>query len=137
VVKPLCALLAEIALFVTAQALASSTNEGARDSALQWLQVVDSGNYNNATLMIAQELRGARDWGKYLADHRAPLGRIGKRQLADEKRITSIPAIPGARNYELLRFGTSFERKVIAVEEVTLLKTGCCWEVVDYKIINK
>ena len=136
-VKPLCALLTEIALFVTAQALASPKDEGARDAALQWLQVVDSANYNNATLMIAQEVRDARDWRKYLADHRSPLGRIGKRQLAGEKRLTSIPEIPGARNYELLRFRTAFEHKAIAMEEVTLLKTGCCWEVVDYKISDK
>ena len=121
----------------TAQGLASSKDEGARDAALQWLQVVDSGNYNNATLMIAQEVRDARDWRKYLADHRSPLGRIGRRQLAGEKRITSIPEIPGARNYELLRFRTAFEHKAIAMEKVTLLKTGCCWEVVDYKISDE
>jgi len=130
--------LAEIALITTAHALTlSAEDEGAREAARQWLQVVDSGNYNDATLMIAQEVRDTRDWRKYLADHRSPLGRARKRALKEEKRVTSIPEIPGARNYEQLRFKTSFERKAIAMEQVTLLKTGCCWEVVGYKISDK
>ena len=109
----------------------------AAEAALQWLQVVDSKNYSDAVLMIAQEVRETRDWRKFLADHRLPFDRAARRELINDRRITSISEIPGARNYKLLRFRTSFERKAVAMEEVTLLKTGCCWEVVGYKISDK
>jgi hypothetical protein len=134
VVKALCVLLSEIALISTAQALTlSAEDEGARDAARQWLQVVDSGNYQDATLQIAQEVRGTRDWRKHLADHRAPLGRVTKRQLTERRHATSIPEIPGVRSYTIVRFQTLFERGS-SIEQLTLAKMGCCWEVVGYEV---
>jgi hypothetical protein len=48
----LCA-IAQIAFALTL----SPNDEAARDGALQWLRVVDSGNYEEAALQMSQEIR--------------------------------------------------------------------------------
>ena len=131
----LIGLLLPFALMCSPNALASSPDdEGAREAALQWLQVVDSGKFEDATLQMSQEVRPLRDWPNYFAAHRAPLGRANKRQVAEIKRASTIPGVPGARNYKIIRFKTSFEHQPAATEEITMVKMGCCWEVAGYKI---
>lgn len=112
----------------------SPDNEVARDVALQWLRVVDSGNYKDATLLIAEHARGSQDWLKYFAAHRAPLGAVKNRQIVEMKHAHTIPGDPDLRQHDIVRFKTSFDRKPIAIEEVAITKMGCCWEVSDYTI---
>jgi len=112
----------------------SPADEAARDVALQWLGVVDSGNYKDATLLISEQVRGSRDWTKYFAAHRAPLGRVNNRKIAEVKHASTVPGDPEFRRHAILRFKTSFEHKAAATEEIVLTKMGCCWEVCGYSI---
>ena len=124
------------ALICSARAL-SPEDEAARAVALQWLEVVDSGNYKDAALMMSEAVRGSRDWSSYLAGQRATLGRVNKRHSVEVKHASTFPGAVGVRNYDIIRFKTSFERRSSALEEVVLAKMGCCWEVIGYEIREK
>ncbi len=122
----------------------SPEDEAARDIALQWLGVVDSGNYKDAALLISEEVRGSRDWTKYFAAHRAPLGHVNNRKIAEVKYASTVPGDPEFRRHAIVRFKTSFEHppsstygvasKAAAAEEIVLTKMGCCWEVWHYSV---
>jgi len=112
----------------------SAEEAAARDAALQWLQLVDSGNYKDAALMMSEQVRGTRDWANYFAVHRAPLGRANNRQITEVKHAKSIPGDPELRPHAIMRFRTSFDRKAAAAEEIVMTKMGCCWEVAGYRI---
>src|SRR5438105_1941699 len=96
------------ALLWSAHAL-SPADEAARDIALQWLEVVDSGNYKDAALMMSESVRGSHDWLSYLATHRAPLGGVNKRQIDQVKHASTVPGAADVRSYDIIRFKTSFE----------------------------
>jgi len=113
----------------------SPDEEAARDAALQWLGVVDSAKYNDAALMMSEQVRGTRDWANYFAVRRVPLGRASNRQMTEIKHAKSIPSDPELRPHAIIRFRTSFERKAAAAEEIVMTKMGCCWEVSGYSII--
>ena len=108
-----------------------------RDAALQWLQVLDSGNYKDATLLISEDVRGSRDWVNYFAAHRAPLGRVNNRRIAEVKHASTVPGDPELRLHAITRFKTSFEHKPIAMEEIVMTKIGCCWEIFGYTISDR
>ena len=109
-------------------------DEAARDVALQWLRVVDSGNYKDAALMISEQVRGSRDWANYFAAHRAPLGRANNRKIAEVKHASTVPGDPEVRPHAIMRFKTSFEHKAAATEQIVMTKMSCCWEVSGYSI---
>jgi hypothetical protein len=118
--------LGACALICSAQVLAiSPDDELARQVALQWLQVVDSGSYKDAALMMSEQVRGSQDWSNYFAIHRAPLGRVNKRQIVELKHASTVPGDPELRQHGIIRFKTSFERKAIVVEELIVTKMGC------------
>src|SRR5438552_11010467 len=130
-----CATLLILSLLYSANALTLSPNdEPAGDAAMQWLRVVDSGNYKDATLMISEQARGSQDWANYFAAHRAPLGRVKNRQIIEVKHASTVPGDPELRQHDIIRFKTSFERKPAAIEEVVMTKMGCCWEVSGYAV---
>jgi len=112
----------------------SPEDEATRDVALQWMGVVDSGNYKDAALLISEQVRGSRDWTKYFAAHRAPLGRVENRKIAEVKHASTVPGDPEVRPHAIIQFKTSFERKAAATEEIVLTKMGCCWEVWHYSV---
>ena len=112
----------------------SSADEAARDAALQWLRVVDSGNYKDAALMISEQVRGSRDWASYFAAHRAPLGRVSNRKIAEVKHASTVQGDPELRPHAIMRFKTSFQSKSAAIEQIVMTKMGCCWEVGDYSV---
>ena len=120
------------ALICSARAL-SKEDETAREVALQWLQVVDAGNYKDATLMISENARGSRDWANYFAAHRAPFGRVNNRKIAEVKHASTVPGDPEVRPHTIMRFKTSFEHNPTATEEIVMTKMGCCWEVSGYE----
>src|SRR5437667_11368853 len=70
----------------------SPEDEAVRDVALQWRGVVDSGNYKDAALLISEQVRGSGDGTKYFAAHRAPLGRVNNRKMANVKYASTDPA---------------------------------------------
>lgn len=123
------------ALFSPALAFAlSNEDEAAGQSALEWLHVVDSGNYKDAALMISNYARESRDWPNYLAKERTPLGRARNRQVVGVKHAATVAGDPETRQHAIIRFKSAFE-KIIAIEEIVVARTGCCWEIFDYKIL--
>jgi hypothetical protein len=112
----------------------SAEDQGSREAALQWLQVGDSGNYKDAALMLSEQVRVKRDWTNYLGANRVRLGRLNKREIIEVKHRSTIPGAAEIRNYDTIRFKTSFERKPVAFEEVVTAKIGCCWEIFGYEI---
>jgi len=112
----------------------SVEDEAARDVALQWLRVVDSGNYEDAAAQMSQETRILQNWSNYFAAHRAQLGRVNNRKIAAVKHASTIPSDPEMRQHNSIRFKTLFEHKPAAVEEIVLTKMSFCWEVFEYKV---
>src|SRR5260370_29187138 len=112
----------------------SPEDEATRDVALQWLGVVDSGNYKDAALLMSEQVRGSRDWTNYFAVNRAPLGRVNIRKIAEVKHASTVPGDPELRLHAIVRFKTSFEHKASATEEIVLTKIGCCWEISGYEV---
>jgi hypothetical protein len=126
-----------LSFYCSAHALSLSLDdEAARDGALQWLRIVDSGNYEEAALQMSQEIRALQNWVSYFAAHRGPLGRVKNRQIVEVKHRSSVPGTAEIRNHDIMRFKTSFEHKPGALEEVLMTKMGCCWEVSGYKIFR-
>jgi hypothetical protein len=124
-----------LSMCCSALALTSSPDdEAARQAAFDWVRVVDSGNYKHAALMMSEEVRGQQDWLGYFDSQRARLGSVNKREIGEVKHPRAIPGLVGVRNYAVIQFKTSFERKPVATEEVVMAKMGCCWEVVGYRI---
>jgi len=136
--------MSKINLFITllwsclcwsAQALSLLPNDNsARDAALRWLQLVDSGNYRRASVETAQDVRVPQHWLNYFSAHRARLGRARSRQINEIRHSPSLP-IENWR-YTTLRFKTSFERKPTVMEEVVLSKFSGRWEVSGYTIFT-
>ncbi len=136
-VRSILAVIGTSALICSALALSlslSPDDEAARDVALQWLRVVDSGNYKDAALMISEQVRGSRDWANYFAVHRAPLGRVNNRKIAEGKHASTVPGDTELRPHAIMRFKSSFERKAAATEQIVMTKMSCCWEVWGYSI---
>ena len=134
-VKPICVFIVASALIASAWALTLSRDDDhAREAALQWLQVVDSGNYKDAARMISEQVRVTRDWANYLSANRGRLGRVNKREIVEVEDRSTIPGAAEIRRYDTVRFKTSFERKPAAFEEVVTAKMGCCWEIFGYEI---
>jgi hypothetical protein len=112
----------------------TADDEAARNVALQWLQLVDSGNYKDAAALISEQARGSRDWANYFASHRAPLGRVNSRKIAEVKHASTVPGDTQLRPHAIMRFKTSFESKAAATEQIVMTKMSCCWEVWNYSV---
>jgi len=85
-------------------------------------------------LMMSEAVRATQDWSNYLAARRAPLGRLSKRNIIEIKHASTVPNAADVRNYDIIRFKTSFEHNPAATEEIVMTKMGCCWEVSGYSI---
>ena len=112
----------------------SKDDEAAQDAALQWLQLIDAGRYEEASSRTSQEVRTLENWLDFFSTQRALLGRCNKRQVDEVKHASTVPGVPEIRRYHVVRFKTSFEHRPAAVEEVTITKVGCCWEIFGYEI---
>ena len=141
----LCALLVIGACGIT-QAI-GQRDEAARDGAIQWLQLLDAGRYDEAASQVSLEARALEQWLQYFKAHRTSLGHANKRELVDSKHTSVFPGVPDVRRYHVLRFKTWFENppssdsgaanKSAVIEQVTIAKMGCCWEIFGYQISDK
>ena len=135
-VRTIFAVIGISALVCSAHAVSLTPDEeaAAREVALQWLQLVDSGDYEHAVGQTTEQIGVQQNWISYLIARRKPLGRVKSRQIVEVKRR---PAIRGAQiwwKYIGIRLKTSFEHKPAAMEEVVLTKMACCWEVSSYSV---
>jgi hypothetical protein len=138
VVKTILAMVGASALICSASTVTlSQREETARDAALQWLQLVDAGHNEEAASQASLEASPLQHWLNYFNAQRAPLGKAHTRQLVEMKHTSVMPGVPDVQRYYIIRFNTSFERKPRAIEQITIAKVGCCWEVFAYVISDK
>ena len=133
-VKPIVLLSAVTLTYSASAGTLPKQDEPARDAAIQWLQLVDAGRYEEAASLGSTEVRSFDQWREYFSAHRASLGRLNKRQLIEMKHRPTFPSAFQVRKYYLFRFKTSFEHQPVEIEEIVLAKVGCCWEVFGYTI---
>ena len=125
-------------LTYSAWAVPLPTNDDAAPAAaVKWLQLLDAGRVEEGASQGSQEVRSFEQWLNHFKIQRVALGRINKRHLVELKRSAIISGLPEVRRYFIVRFKSSFERKPTAIEEITISKVGCCWEVYEYKISDQ
>ncbi len=109
----------------------------ARSAALEWLQLVDAGNYaqswSTASALFRQQVSEAQ-WQSAAMGVRAPLGAVKSRRVMSADFMTVLPGAP-AGQYVVVRFDSSFEHRSSAVETVTPMKdSDGKWRVSGYYI---
>ena len=113
----------------------STDDQAARDAAVQWLNLLDAHQYNQAWDAQPPRIRaGIREnFIRFMQSRRAPLGRARSRSFLKVTRTNKLIGAPDG-NYEKIGFKTSFERKADSVEGVIVTKETGHWQVSGYKI---
>ncbi len=113
------------------------TEEAALVSVNAWLELVDTGKYDESWEQSASLFQQAVDkaaWHKQLAAVRTPLGELVGRKVKSSEYRTSLPGAPDGE-YVVILYDTSFEHKKSAVETVTPMKEPDeVWRVSGYYI---
>jgi hypothetical protein len=107
-----------------------------RAAALQWLQLVDAGNYAQAYEEEPARLRASTTDAQFtrsMEGRRAPFGRILSRKFIGAAFTRKLTGSPDGQ-YESILFRTSFEHKKVAAERVILAYESHQWRVVDYRV---
>jgi hypothetical protein len=116
---------------------AAAQKSAAQKSAVQWLALVDAGEYADSWKTAAGYFQTAitqDQWGHTIAGVRGPLGDLVSRKLKSANYTKSLPGPPDGE-YVVLRFDTSFANKEAAVETVTpRLDVDGTWKVSGYFI---
>jgi hypothetical protein len=108
----------------------------ARSAALHWLQLLDSGDYEEAFEFEAQDFRMSRTQSQFvrlMQARRAPFGNALSRKFIGAAHVEKFVGAPEG-NYESVIFKTNFERKNPTAERVILIKQPVGWRVIDYRI---
>ncbi len=106
------------------------------DSAITWLEIVDSGEYAeswNQTAPFFQSQLSRKQWEQALSTVRTPLGKLVSRQVKNSSPLASLPGAPDGE-YIVVTLRTSYENKESATETVTVSNVGGKWQVVGYFI---
>jgi hypothetical protein len=129
-------LLACFALSQPAQAI-SSDDQSARETAVRWLAVVDSGHYRQAfdewPPRIKAASMGADYFTKWMRTQRIPLGKAKTRAFYKVVTYHNAKGWPDGE-YMQIWFKTSFVRKATAWEEIILTKETGRWQVGKYTL---
>jgi Protein of unknown function (DUF4019) len=107
-----------------------------RAAALEWLALVDAGNYAEAYAMEPARLRAATTEEQFIRSmegRRVPFGRVLSRSFIGAAFTRKLSGSPDGR-YESILFRTSFENKKLAAERVILSHESGHWRVVDYRV---
>jgi hypothetical protein len=108
----------------------------AKTAALEWLALVDAGNYAAAYAMEPARLRAATTQEQFVRSmegRRAPFGRVLSRSFIGAAFTHKLTGSPDGR-YESILFRTSFENKKLTAERVILAEESEHWRVVDYRL---
>jgi hypothetical protein len=108
----------------------------ARTAALDWLALIDAGNYVRAYAEEPARLRATtseRQFTRSLESRRAPFGRVLSRKFIGAAFTTKLTGSPDGR-YENILFRTSFEHKTLAAERMILAHEEDQWRIVDYRV---
>jgi hypothetical protein len=107
-----------------------------RAIALEWLGLVDSGNYSAAYAMEPERLRAATTEEQFIRSmqgRRVPFGGVLSRSFIGAAFTRKLSGSPDGR-YQSILFRTSFENKKLAAERVILSHESGRWRVVDYRV---
>lgn len=116
---------------------ADEREKAAIDAAVPWLALVDSGQYGESWFQTSSQFRGVaskEQWIHALETVRAPLGKLGSRQLKSATYTTKLPNTrPG--EYVVIQYDTSYEKApgMLEIVIVELEKNGV-WKVSGYFI---
>ncbi len=108
----------------------------AKQSALEWLALVDQGNYEASWKDASSFFRSqvtSEKWQSAMKSVRAPLGAVGDRTFVSATYSTRLPGAPDGE-YVVLQFKTKFANKDGAIETVTPMLDGDEWRVSGYYI---
>ena len=107
------------------------------DAAMEWLKLVDSGQYRESYHRSSAYFRSVvleEDWERMIEAVRGPLGEVISRDFKSSQYTTSLPGAPDGE-YMVIQFDTSFANKKSAVETITPMKdTDGKWRVSGYYI---
>jgi hypothetical protein len=120
----------------TARAARRTQEKEARAAALQWLELVDSGDYETAYAEEPARLRAAATEAQFVRSmngRRAPFGRANSRNFIGAAFTRKLTGSPDG-HYESVLFRTRFEHKSLAAERVILTRESRHWRVVDYRV---
>ena len=116
---------------------ATKPEDEARQSAEQWLALIDAGKFAESWESAAGYFKAAvskEQWVQALGAVRRPLGDLISRRLKSARYAKSLPGAPDGE-YVVLRFDTSFGNKKTAIETVTpMLDQDGTWRVSGYFI---
>lgn len=106
---------------------APAAETAAVSAALQWLVLVDAGDWNgswNATSQAFKSLNTSQTWAKVSRSVRAPLGAVVSRTLISEENVPAPPY-----GYQVIKFRTSYANKADAIETLSIAREGGSWRV--------
>lgn len=116
----------------TAAATAPAAQTASAQAARQWLELVDSGKWEESWAATTQSFRSMNTvaaWQSASEQARVPLGRVVSRSFTSEEMVPAAPS-----GHQVVRFRTSFANKAAATETLSLAKEGGSWRVVGYFI---
>ena len=108
----------------------------AREAAVEWLELIDDGEYEDALDREPARVRAAvtlHQFERSMRARRAPFGRALSRTLIGTEYSRRLTGAPDA-NYESLLFKSSFQHKSQAAERLILVDDHGTWRVVDYRL---
>ena len=111
-------------------------NTVAVNSAMSWLDVIDSGEYQeswNQSAPFFKNQLSADQWVVALNQVRTPLGKVSSRTVYSTESSASLPKAPDGE-YVVITLLTDFEKKPASIETITLSKTNFGWQAVGYFI---
>jgi Protein of unknown function (DUF4019) len=109
----------------------------AESAATAWLALIDAGKYDESWTAASTRIRQAvpqEEWRVKVGRARAELGRLRSRKLQSATLEGTIPEAPDGE-YVVIKFASSFERKMATIETVTPRKDEHgVWRVSGYYI---
>ena len=126
-------------LFLTSMIYAQESNilDKVESSGRSWLELVDQGNYQESWKNLSSLLKAktsAAEWIKLITALRASRGAISARYIATAGSTKTLSGFTEGE-YVQLQFYTTFTKKGLALETITLTKTPPeTWQVLEYSI---
>lgn len=122
---------------VLAGSSVQDVEDAAQKSAEAWLDLVDSGRYDESWDEAASLVKDAvaqDKWGQDIAAARRPLGPVVSRTVKSRTYAQTLPGAPDGQ-YVVIQYATKFENKQSAVETITpMMDTDGAWRVSGYFI---
>lgn len=105
-------------------------------AAVNWLKLLDDGDYEEAFEWEAQDFRMTHTQKQFVRNmqaRRAPFGRALSRSVVGAVNIHKFAGVPEG-DYMSIIFKTGFEKKSPTPERVILVKQSVGWRIIDYRI---